>query len=267
VKLNVEIGGTREEQARLKMLSRVTGRTMKSLLLQEARAHAVQLAQFTGPKKLPKAEQRVEQDVKTVYPAHQNGAGKFYKMLKDAGKLDLANAYWHAVKKRKWAAADRILRGEGVKMGVDEARYEALRNDSGGIPKGTEPQGRATMGQQRRQMRERKKRLGRVKGGWWVAALALGGRVRTRRNGKLVNPLPKWVTRHGRDKSLGSAEILETEDYVQVVLENHVPYADDAIGPRWEVALAKAEQSMSKAIARSLDEIERKMSRRRGRAA
>ena len=185
-------------------------RTVESVLKQEARALCVELGAATAPVGMKdgsahKLRVRIEQDIKRLFPAVGN-QWRVFEMIKKSDEK-LARAYWHAVKSGDDEALIRIMRRAKPTRGIDRAGHQAARNDRGQVPGDAEPIALVTKGRRSAYIKARIKKAGLAKAGWYQAARALGGRVRTRsrKTGKSVERFPKYVRSLAKTSGLGGA--------------------------------------------------------------
>jgi hypothetical protein len=229
------------------------GRTLESLVRQEARGLAVELARNTRPfgfsdKAKQRGEKAVAKDIYAVYyePSDAYGAMK-------SAEPETADKFWANITKRRFAQAQKVLQSsrsslKNVPVGrLDPKWHREART-------GPYANVRARQGQPRQIVTSSKaldtyinrimKRVGFAKGSWLNAAKAIGGRVRG---------AAQWASRH---KTAPGTATVKTGDKPSVTLINSLGYIDQACPPSSvDRALEHAAGRLRRALATSLRKI------------
>jgi len=251
IKLDVDVKGSKELMRKLKQHPELIERTAESVLKQEARALAVNYGAVTYPVGMSesgadKLADRVEGDIKRLFPTAQE-AWKVFEVLKQKDAR-LAAAYWHAFKRGDEDAMAKILRRRGIAKGLDPAKHQAARV-KGRVPTRVEPVSIAAPGRRASYVKKRQKNKGVAKGGWFVAAKSLGGRVRT---GKGKQRFPKYVRVHGRRNGIGGSWFVPGRR-ARVRIWNSVSYIGSASNTRLiDSATERARRDFVKAMERAV---------------
>jgi hypothetical protein len=212
ITVNLKLKGADDYLAALKRHPEKVGRTTESLLRQEARALATNLAAVTlplgmGENKASNLKARIEADVSRLFPT-TDSAWQVYELIKQSSPKHAA-AYWQAYKSSDERAMLNILRRAKVPRGLNPGDHQSQRK-GGKVPGNAAPISLAPPGRRAAYIRRRQKKAGLAKAGWYAAATALGGRVRTRsaRTGKSVQRFPKYVRTLGKTPGIGGANFL-----------------------------------------------------------
>ena len=238
------------------------GRTLESLVKQEARGLAVELARNTRPfgfsqKAKKRGESAVAEDIKTVFALPSDAFEKF-----SSDKPAVAAKFWANIQNRRFSQAQKTLQSSGsqwsdVKVGrLDPKVHQQNRNVRGQVKRLTKPAAIVTSPKAlNTYIAKIQKRVGFAKGSWINAAKAIGGRVRG---------AAQWATRH--KQSPGTATI-KTGDKPAVTLINKLDYIEQVkTSTGIELALQVAAGKLRKALAISLRKINGQTSARMKRA-
>lgn len=276
-------GGARLVQ-KFKDHPELLGRTARSIVIQEARALAVNYGAVTMPGpgmqqegKVEAFRKEVESDIRRVFATRTNPSSIF-QMLKESGAelasgLSIANAYWNAFKKKQPRLMASLLRAAGLPQGLDPAAHKAARTGKNGrVAKGQKPVSVANDASLRVFVRKQRALVGFAKAGWYCAAKALGGRVRSNLRGangtrRTEEKFPAYVRKLARRfPDAGGAIITENAGAVTVAIFTNVRHAVEAMPAHLKAgADAAAQQSLATALALGLRAANEKIFR--GRAA
>jgi hypothetical protein len=248
----------------LKRYPEKVGRTLESLVKQEARGLAVELARNTRPfgfsdKAKQRGEKAVVGDINRVFALP---AVAFTEIRKSDPVA--ADKFWANIQNRRFARAEQAMHSSNsswntLSVGrLDPKIHQHARTGYGNVSKRqkslqvvTSPKALDSY------ITKVTKRVGFAKGSWINAAKAIGGRVRGAAH---------WATRH--KQSPGTATV-RTGDNPAVTLINKLDYIDDVTTAKGiEIALLIAAARLRKALATSLQKIadrtNRSMRRRAG---
>ncbi len=224
------------------------GRTLESLVKQEARGLAVELARNTRPfgfteKARKRGEKAVAKDILKVYAAPEQA---FSTAI--AADMTQANRFWAAIQNRRFAQARKALaasqsKWKALPVGrLDPAFHKQSRTGPHANVKRREP-AQVVTGKKPLDayIAKVQRRVGFAKGVWINAAKAIGGRVRG---------AAQWATRHRQ--APGSARV-RTGDKPAVTLESRLDYMEQVTTATGiELALTVAAGRLRKALATSL---------------
>ena len=237
------------------------GRTLESLVKQEARGLAVELARNTRPFGFSEAakkrgEKAVAADIGKVF-ALPSEAFEKTKLADPAA----ANRFWANIQNRRFARAEKVLQSSNstwkeLSVGrLDPKLHPQNRNARGQVKRRspaqivTSPKARETY------IARIQRRVGFAKGTWINAAKALGGRVRG---------AAQWTTRH---KQAPGTATLRTGAKPSVTLINKLDYIDQVSTTTGiNLALQVASVRLRKALAVSLQKINERANRSLRRA-
>ena len=237
------------------------GRTLESLVKQEARGLAVELARNTRPFGFSEAakkrgEKAVAKDISKVF-ALPSEAFEKTKLADPAA----ANRFWANIQNRRFARAEKVLQSSNstwkeLSVGrLDPKLHPQSRNARGQVKRRspaqivTSPKARETY------IARIQRRVGFAKGTWINAAKALGGRVRG---------AAQWTTRH---KQAPGTATLRTGAKPSVTLINKLDYIDQVSTTTGiNLALQVASVRLRKALAVSLQKINERANRSLRRA-
>ena len=232
------------------------GRTLESLVKQEARGLAVELARNTRPFGFSEAAK------KRGEKAVAGDIGKVFALPSDAfEKTNLAdpaaaNRFWANIQNRRFSRAEKALQSSNsqwkeLSVGrLDPKLHHQSRNIHGVVTRRspaqivTSPKARETY------IAKIQKRVGFAKGSWINTAKALGGRVRG---------AAQWATRH---KQAPGTATVKTGSKPSVTLINSLDYIDQVTTTKGiNLALQVAAGRLRKALATSLKKINDKANR------
>ena len=226
------------------------GRTMASLVRQEARGLAVELARTTRPigfsERARKAgEGAVAGDISKVFASPDQA----FENLRQSDPA-VADRFWANVQNRRFARARKDLAGSSspwadIPLGrLDPVKHKDSRRD--GRVKRNRPAQVVTSSKALASYTARiQRRVGFAKGVWINAAKALGGRVRG---------VARWVTRHRQ--APGTAKI-RTGDRPSITLVSRLDYMEDVTSDAGiRRALTAAANRLRAALATSLRSVQ-----------
>ena len=249
----------------LKRYPEKVGRTLESLVKQEARGLAVELARNTRPfgfseRARQRGEKAVVGDINRVFALPSDA----FTEIRNSDSA-AADKFWANIQNRRFAKAEQTLRQSNSQWSslsvgrLDPKLHQASR---------TGPHANVSKRQKPLQVVSSPKaldsyiakvikRVGFAKGSWINAAKAIGGRVRG---------AAQWATRH--KQSPGTATV-KTGDKPAVTLINKLDYIDDVTTAKGiEIALRIAAARLRKALSTSMQKItdrtNRSMRRRAG---
>jgi hypothetical protein len=234
------------------------GRTLESLVKQEARGLAVELARNTRPFGFSEAakkrgEKAVAGDVRGVFAIPSQAFEELRKSDPAA-----ADRFWANIENRRFARAQAALTRSGsgwndLRVGRLDPSFHKWGALGGSKPKQvvTSPKALDTY------IARIQRRVGFAKGSWINAAKAIGGRVRG---------AAQWTTRH---KQAPGTATVKTGAKPSVTLVNRLDYIEDVTTHNAvDLALRNAAARLRKALATSLRKLNnrtnREMRRRSG---
>jgi hypothetical protein len=270
-------GGNRFAQ-KLKQYPQQLNRTVESVCNQEARALAVSYGAATMPGpglqeegKPEKFRKLVESDVRRVF-ATRSDPGSVFELLKKLNLTlpngsSLANAYWSAYKRKKPRAMASLLRAAGLPEGLNPAAHKAARTAKNGrVAKDQKPVSLANDASLRVFIRKQRTLVGFAKAGWYCAAKALGGRVRSNlrsadgRRGT-AEIFPAYIRSLARRfPDAGGARVTSDAGRVEVAIFTNVRHAAEAMPENLRAgAEAEARESFAAALGKALREMNQKI--------
>jgi hypothetical protein len=248
----------------LKRYPEKVGRSLESLVKQEARGLAVELARNTRPfgfseKARQRGEKAVVGDINRVFALPSDAFTEIRKSDSAA-----ADRFWANIQNRRFARAEQTLKASTSQWNtlsvgrLDPSLHQHARTGYGNVSKRQKPLQVVTSPKALDSyITKVMKRVGFAKGSWINAAKAIGGRVRG---------AAQWATRHRQ--APGTATV-RTGDKPAVTLINRLDYIDDVTTAKSvEIALRIASARLRRALATSLrsiaDRTNRSMRRRAG---
>ena len=231
------------------------GRTMESLVKQEARGLSVELARNTRPfgfsdKARKIGEEAVARDISGVFALPSHAFEEIKKSDPEA-----ADRYWANIQNRRFKRAEKNLRQSSsgwndVAVGRLDPNLHQWGQLGGEKPKQvvTSPKARETY------IAKIQKRVGFAKGSWINAGKSIGGRIRG---------AVQWATRH---KQAPGSAVVRTGNKASVTLVNKLDYIEDVSTYKGiQLALDVAAGRLRKALATSLRVISDRTNRALGR--
>jgi hypothetical protein len=232
------------------------GRTLESLVKQEARGLAVELARNTRPfgfseKAKKRGEQSVGQDISLVF-ALPSDAYDNMRLLDPAA----ADRFWANIQNRRFSRAEKALQTSNsnwkdLSVGrLDPKLHHQSRNVRGEVTRMKPAQVVTSAQALDNYIARRKRNVGFAKGSWINAAKAIGGRVRG---------MAQWATRH---KQAPGTATVKTGDKPSVTLINKLDYIEQVSTYKGiNLALQVAAGRLRKALSTSLRKISDKANR------
>lgn len=233
------------------------GRTLESLVKQEARGLAVELARNTRPFGFSDAakkrgEKAVAGDINKVFTLPSDAYEKM-RLLEPA----TADRFWANIQSRRFSRAQQTLHSSNstwkdLSVGrLDPKLHQASRIGPNANVTRKKPAQIVTSEKARDSyIAKIQKRVGFAKGSWINAAKAIGGRVRG---------AAQWATRHKKAPGTATAK---TGDKASVTLINNLDYIEQvSTYTGINLALQVAAGRLRKALATSLKKINDKANR------
>ena len=257
MKFSAKLSGASDVVRLLRRHPEKVGRTMESLVKQEARGLSVELARNTRPfgfsdKARKIGEEAVARDISGVFALPSHAFEEIKKSDPEA-----ADRYWANIQNRRFKRAEKNLRQSSsgwndVAVGRLDPNLHQWGQLGGEKPKQvvTSPKARETY------IAKIQKRVGFAKGSWINAGKSIGGRIRG---------AVQWATRH---KQAPGSAVVRTGNKASVTLVNKLDYIDDVTTYKTvSLALEVAAGRLRKALATSLRKINDRTNRALGRRA
>jgi hypothetical protein len=257
IRFTTKLNGTSDVARMLRRHPEKVGRTLESLVKQEGRGLAVELARNTRPfgfgeKARKTGETAVAKDITRIFALPSDAFAELQKSDPQS-----ADRFWANIQNRRFARAQNTLRQSSsgwkdLTVGrLDPSLHQWSKK------KAARPKQVVTSTKARdNYITKIQKRVGFAKGTWINAAKAIGGRVRG---------AAQWATRH--KQAPGTAKV-KTGDKPAVSLVSNLDYMDDVTthtGIRLALEIAAAR--LRKALATSLQKINESASRAMRRRA
>jgi hypothetical protein len=232
------------------------GRTLESLVKQEARGMAVELARNTRPfgfseKAKKRGEKAVAGDIIKVFALPSDAFEK--TMSADPAAAD---RFWANMQNRRFSRSEKTLQSSNspwkeLSVGrLDPKLHHQSRNVRGQVTRRNPAQIVTSPKALNTYIAKIQKRVGFAKGTWINAAKAIGGRVRG---------AAQWVTRH---KQAPGTATVKTGNKPSVTLVNNLDYIEQVTTAKGvELALQVAAGRLRKALLTSLKVISDKANR------
>ena len=234
------------------------GRTLESLVKQEGRGLAVELARNTRPfgfseKARKLGEGAVAGDINGVFALPSDAFEEIRKSDPEA-----ADRFWANIQNRRFSRAENNLRQtssgwKDLSVGRLDPKLHQWGQLGGSKPKQivTSPKARETY------IAKIQKRVGFAKGSWINAGKSIGGRIRG---------AVQWATRH--KQAPGSATV-KTGDKASVTLVNKLDYIEDVstwkgINLALQIASIRLRKALSTSLRKINDNANRSLRRRSG---
>jgi hypothetical protein len=257
MKFSAKLSGASDVVRLLRRHPEKVGRSMESLVKQEARGLSVELARNTRPfgfsdKARKIGEEAVARDISGVFALPSHAFEEIKKSDPEA-----ADRYWANIQNRRFKRAEKNLRQSSsgwndVAVGRLDPNLHQWGQLGGEKPKQvvTSPKARETY------ITKIQKRVGFAKGSWINAGKSIGGRIRG---------AVQWATRH---KQAPGTAVIKTGDKASITLVNNLDYIDDVTTYKTvSLALEVAAGRLRKALATSLRKINDRTNRALGRRA
>lgn len=250
----------------VRKMSEELGREVESVLRQEARALCTAVGAVTEPrgfqeKNAEAYRKTVEAQVRRVFASRANiyAVSEFMKRR----SVPLALAFYRAAKAGKTAQARRYLRDAGITLEqIDTALHRQARSGpNANVPKNVQAAAIVAEPSLRKYVREKRALVGLAKAAWYVAAKALGGRVRrniVEADGKRRTEeiFPGYLRKLARKfPGIGGASVTPR----RVEVWSNITYAVHAVDDyKFEEALRMSEESFRRSLAKSVDALTRR---------
>ncbi len=251
IRFTTKLKGAFDVARLLRRYPEKVGRSLESLVKQEGRGLAVELARNTRPfgfaeKARKLGEGAVAKDILKVYATPDQA----YQEMQGSDK-EHADRFWANIQNRRFARAKQALsqsssKWKNLPVGrLDPQLHQQSRTGRKGNVKRKEP---AQLVTNRKALdtyiAKVQRRVGFAKGTWLKAAKAIGGRVRG---------AAQWATRH--KQSPGTAKV-KTGDKPAVTLVSNLDYMEQVTTHTGiELALTVAAARLRKALSTSLQKI------------
>ena len=262
VRLTAKMKGGSDVARLLNRYPEKVGRTLESLVKQEARGLAVELARNTRPFGFSEAakkrgEKAVAGDINRVF-ALPSDAYENMRLLEPA----VADRFWANIQNRRFSRAEQALKAstsnwKNLSVGrLDPKLHQASRTGPNTNVTRKQPAQIVTSEKARETyIAKIQKRVGFAKGAWINAAKAIGGRVRG---------AAQWTTRH---KQAPGTATVKTGSKPSVTLINNLDYIEQVTTYKSvSLALQVAAGRLRKALATSLRKVNDQANKRLGRA-
>ena len=257
IKFTAKLKGGSDVARLLHRYPEKVGRTLESLVKQEARGMAVELARNTRPfgfseKAKKRGEKAVAGDIIKVFALPSDAFEKT-----KPGDPAAADRFWADIKNRRFSRAEKTLQSSNspwkdLPVGrLDPKLHKQSRTGKNANVKRRTPAQVVTSPKAlNTYIAKIQKRVGFAKGSWINAAKAIGGRVRG---------AAQWATRH---KQAPGTAAVKTGDKPTVTLVNKLDYIEQVTTYTGiEIALRVAAGRLRKALATSLRMIHDKVNR------
>ena len=257
IKFTAKLQGGSDVARLLHRYPEKVGRTLESLVKQEARGMAVELARNTRPfgfseKAKKRGEMAVAGDIIKVFALPSDAFEKT-----KPGDPAAADRFWADIKSRRFSRAEKTLQSSSspwkqIPVGrLDPMLHQQSRTGKNANVKRKTPAQIVTSPKAlNTYIAKIQKRVGFAKGSWINAAKAIGGRVRG---------AVQWATRH---KQAPGTATVKTGDKPTVTLVNKLDYIEQVTTHTGiELALQVAAGRLRKALATSLRAINDKVNR------
>ena len=242
VRFTAKMKGGSEVARLLNRYPEKVGRTMESLVKQEGRGLAVELARNTRPLGFSEAakkrgEKAVAKDISGVFALP---SAAFEEIRKSDPRA--ADRFWSNIQNRRFSRAETALRSSSsgwkdLSVGRLDPKLHQWQQRGAGKPK------QIVTSQQARDnyIAKIQKRVGFAKGSWLNAGKSIGGRIRG---------AVQWATRH---KQAPGSAVVKTGEKASVTLINNLDYIEDvSTHTGINLALQVAAGRLRKALATSL---------------
>jgi hypothetical protein len=251
IRFTAKLNGTSDVARMLRRHPEKVGRTLESLVKQEGRGLAVELARNTRPfgfgeKARKIGEAAVAKDITGIFALPSDAFAELKKSDPPS-----ADRFWANIQNRRFARAQNTLRQSSsgwkdLTVGrLDPSLHQWSKK------KAARPKQVVTSSKARdNYIAKIQKRVGFAKGTWINAAKAIGGRVRG---------AAQWTTRH--KQAPGTAR-LRTGEKPAVTLVSNLDYMEDVTTHKGiQLALNIAAARLRKALATSLQKINERANR------
>lgn len=256
--MQITVTGADKVQQRLRNIEQQLGRTMESLLVQEARAIAVSASFHTNPTGANgenRMRMKVRGDIRRVY-LDRDSIYSITELIK-RHSMPLAMGFYRVSKAGNLPKANKYLREAGFKIEViDPSLHRRARTGPyGSVAKTHKAEVIARKPSLNKYIRDKQASVGTAKAGWYAAAKSLGGRVRRNLkddagNRSTIETIPGWVRKvANRTPGLGGSRVTPT----RVEVFTNVKHAADALSVEdLDIVIEKGRASFTAAIAKSI---------------
>ena len=258
VRFTAQLQGAFDVARLLRRHPEKVGRTIESLMKQEGRGLAVELARNTRPfgfsqKAKKTGEDAVAGDISRVFALPSDAFAEIRRSDPVA-----ADQFWANIQNRRFARAENNLRQTStgwndLSVGRLDPNLHQWGHLGAAKPKQivTSEKARATY------IARIQKRVGFAKGTWINAGKAIGGRIRN---------AVQWTTRH---KQAPGSAVLKTGDKASVSLVNKLDYIEEVstyagINLALQVAAGKFRRALATSLRKINDKANRSLRRRSG---
>lgn len=257
IRFTAKLNGASDVKRLLLQHPEKVGRTIESLVKQEGRGLAVELARNTRPfgfseKARQTGEKSVAKDISGVFALPSDAFEEIRKSDPEA-----ADRFWANIRNQRFKRAEKNLRKSNsswkdLSVGrLEPGHHEWSRR------KPTRPKQIVTSAKARDSyIAKIQKRVGFAKGSWINAGKSIGGRIRG---------AVQWATRH---KQAPGSAVVKTGEKASVTLVNNLDYIDDVTTYKGiQLALQIAAIRLRKALSTSLTKINERANRSMNRRA
>lgn len=260
--LSVKVTGVQSVAARFRNIEQQLGRSMESILNQEARALCVSASFYTNPTGATgerRLKRKVMGDIRKVY-LDRDAIFTITAMMKPRS-MKLAMGFMRSSKAGNLAQANRYLKQAGMKIealspaSLKIGHKAARTGPYGGVPEELAERTIVRKPTLYKYIREKQATVGTAKAGWYAAAKSLGGRVRRNLkdaagNRSTIETIPAWV-RKVANRTAGLGGSRQAPGRVEVF--TNVAHAADALSVEdLDIVIENAQASFMKAITKSL---------------
>ncbi len=257
IRITSKLKGSAAVVGLLRRFPEKISRTMLSLVKQEARGMAVEIARNTRPYGFSetarkRGEKAVAGDINKVFVLPSDA----YEQLRKTDPVT-AERFWAHVSNRRFSRASKTLAASSSSWNqltlrrLDPRQHQQSRTGPNANVTRKQPAQIVTSAKARdNYIAKIQKRVGFAKGSWLNAAKSIGGRVRG---------AAQWATRH---KQAPGTAIVKSGESPSVTLVNRLDYIHDVTTTTAvEIALRVASIKLRKALATSLRMAAEKASR------
>lgn len=237
---SVTTQGLSRFNALLKEAPEAIGRSVDSIVRQEARALCITLGASAQPLGLQDAarqranREKVAKDIRKVYLDTSTPSAVAAEIKRRSPAL--FHAYRRAVQQGNQAQQRRYMRDAGIVIGaLDPKKHRAARTGAHGGVGDVGARDVVQKNQLRAYIKKKQATVGFAKAGWYAAAKAIGGRVRRNlvaADGKrsTVEIFPPYLKKIARSHpGIGTAKV----SHHRVEIINNVRHAQDAYVPEY----------------------------------
>ena len=271
MKTDVKVMGAAQFDRKMERLAEEMGRSIPSLVKQQARSEAVNYGFHTSPYGFDTPEKfldKIEGDIRRVFATREQ-PGAVYLLIRQVDPIK-AEQYWAAHKKGSKRRALDILNSVSIRRGADlNVLKDARTGWWGRVPKRIQPRALATKSELNALVKRQQKLAGFAKAAWYQAGRGIGGRIRTnfvREDGSrgTKETFPAWIRKLANaNAGIGGARQGGGESHYWVEIFSQVRHGADALYRESE-AIEAAREGFEKACMAALVEIRAKIFRKAG---